>query len=152
MYISIETIVYAWQFSSNWKHFFFKFWNDPVLTQKQTRNIAKPVYCYRMKKFEWWHFEIRTHFNFRVPTAFFSVLNHEINKINYHGSHKPHHLQNQNQNLEAYTSTDMQKHVENSWHGIISSKLHKKNYKEFEWKSNQVIFSETPWRHNMARC
>ena len=29
MYISIETVVYACQFSSNWK-IFFKFWDDPV--------------------------------------------------------------------------------------------------------------------------
>ena len=34
--------------------------------------------------------------------------------------------QNQNQNLEAYTRTDMQMYVENSWYSIISFKLHRK--------------------------
>ena len=39
VHFSIETVVYACEFSSNWKIFFSKFWDDPVQTQKQARNI-----------------------------------------------------------------------------------------------------------------
>ena len=38
LYTVALKLVYACQFSSNWK-IFFKFWDDPVQTQKQTRNI-----------------------------------------------------------------------------------------------------------------
>ena len=33
VYISIETVVYACEFSSNW-NIIFNFWDDPVQTQK----------------------------------------------------------------------------------------------------------------------